>query len=413
MENLDNNEYYTLTFNHLGEMVSNELVQNVKDIYLSNIDKPWIVRAITVGLSDTNPFLRMYTRDSIIKMIKLLSKLNTSMFQNFFDISSGDIDPEKLLKYTSYDCYKIEATNGLRIATQNEVDEAIYQYFGDKVIKLINEPIMALDNKELTFFNTFTWAVTGYWRYYIKAGFECSYNGNSLKEPEINYIMKISNVLFRMCQLLDEGYCNTIIDKIKHIKRLGKYSYPKYAEDEVYPDEKFVFVFNQIKKIMPYKKNSEQMKVLSIIKRNRNMNINSYSTEDKLFIREVYCNIKYNKDTKENEYDASKVIEIKNLCDIVIQGTTDGFISSNEFVFKIIETLKKNGYRKCSDKQKSIIIEAINKINTAKKSKEQIEAINKVVAENKGDTSEINADSDSFNIAGMSDLLGKGIMLDE
>ena len=221
-----NTEYTDYTFNNLSNIIaSSDRLQDVESINAYGVNRAWLTDVLLQSLSDSNPCLTGYSNDSIDNIINLLIDFYNSSWDAYFDIASGDVDIEKLLNYTRQDRYTIQAADGIRVATKKEVEEGIYQLYEDSfnngVIQLINQPTIALEDSEVKFLLTFTWAVTGRWRYYKRAGFNCEYSGNQLKEPEIKYVMSISKVLFRMCELLrDKEYYSHILDTVKQIKRL-------------------------------------------------------------------------------------------------------------------------------------------------------------------------------------------------
>ena len=104
------------------------------------------------------------------------------------------------------------------------------------------------------------------------------------------------------------------------------------------------------------------------------------------------------------------------MCDIIREGVADGLYSQNEFPIKIVSTLSKRNYRGCSDKQRKFLVEAVNIISGRRKANGTIVKINKAfekISGNIGNVENTEAKVDVFQLDGISDLLGKGLLSDE
>lgn len=399
------------TFYKLSEVIDSKRMKEIQIINSVETNRPWLVSLILYHLSDDNPNFSMYETTKVDELASLLIRYYNCSWNVFFDVANGSLDLEKLLQHTSQDRYLIEGDDWSRVATKKEVEEAIYEDYEDyrddnsySIVKLVNKPILKIEEKDVRFLNTLVWTFTGRWRYYIRAGFKCEYNGNKLKEPEIKYVTNILNVLNRVCELLENpSYLDDIITNIKKIKKAGAYKYPEFANDEVIPREKVVFVVNQLSKLLPKNKSNIQYKAYKILSANKNTPISRYSTEDKLTIRQAYIETKHG--ITGGEKEDKEIEEVKTLCDKIRQGSIDGIINYNDFAMKIVRTISANGYRRCSIKQKNILVEAVNRIEIKSKTNEQIETVEKMTEANntKDSTGGI------FSIAGISDLLGRGM----
>ena len=399
----------TLTFDRLAPIVSDEVYTDISIIQNSSIEKPWMVDILMYSLSDLNPGLSMNSAETIESVAKLLVDYYNSSWSAFFDISSGDVIIETLIEHTQQDRFIIDAANGTRVATVNEVNEAIFKKVGDQIIELVNDPVLKLSDSEYKFINLFAWTVTGKWRYYKRAGYTYEFVNNKLKEPEVRYITRISNVLFRMCELLrEDNYYSGIIDKLKNIKKAGNYKYPAYAQDEVTSDEKIIFVIDQLTKMMPRRKNKLLYECNRILYDNKSKPATSYKIQDKITLRKGYYSLKNPDDeTFSFKADNDKIVaETKELCDTIRSGIADGLFGQNEFAVRIVGTLGKNDYRYCSEKQRRILVEAVNKINLAKHTRKQTSILEDAASEGKQGENAGN----NFSIASMSDLLGRGMI---
>ena len=219
-----------------------------------------------------------------------------------------------------------------------------------------------------------------------------------------------------MCELFEEDtYCDSVINKLKSIKKIGKYKYPSYADDEVNANLSVAFIVNQLPKMIPNWKTNNVFKCSNLLKK-YGSNISKMTTEDKLILRKGYFELKYpnifNNTVVEENTDASN--NLKDICDKIRKGAADGILSNNDFALKIAFTLSKSGYTKCSDKQLNVLNIALNKIDKAKVKNARVEEVNRIISDanaNK-DNEETSSSEEIFSIANMSNLLGKGLMGD-
>lgn len=394
-----------LTFDMLGNIASTDDMLELSVMLNSSMEKPWIVNTMLYYLSDLNPNFSMYEPEIVINLLKFLIDYYNSSWSAFFDISSGDINLEKLIEYHTQHLYKVEAANGWRIATQNEVNEGIFQISGSHVIELKDEPKLKLEESEYKFINLFTWTVTGRWRYFKKSGLEIKFNSeNKPTEPDIRYISRNLRVLNRMCELLKTDYYSSVISKLKDIRKAGNYKYLAYADDEIQVEDKIGFVVNQVAKLMPKNKSPILYECSKILYKNKSKLISSYTVEEKITLRKGYYELKY-PDIKLNDdkLDFETMDEIKSLCDRIRQGVGDGLLSDRDFSVKIVTTLTRSGYRRCSDKQKSVLISAIRRIEAVENTRKQVEVENPVETNSTEEPA-------GFSLANMSDLLGRGML---
>ena len=396
---------------------SDEKITNIETMAAVTSDKPWLVNIMLYYLSDYNPAITMYQADIVEKLVNLLIDYYDSSWSAYFDISTGEVDLKTLVEYNSQSRYMIDAANGMRVATVNEVNEAIFNVIDDVEIGLINDPETKLEDSKYKFILLFLWSVTGLWRYYLKAGFTAEFDKSGLVGTEIKYIANINIILSRMCELLrEEGYYSSVIKTLKSIKRLGTYKYPTYANDEIEPEEKIVFVVNQVSRLMPKNKTRIMFEASDILKKSGG-NVSKMTTENKLVLRKCLYEIRNPK--ADAEVTSNRTMkEIKDLCEEIRQAVINKKLRSNDFAVKVASTIMRSGYIRCSEKQKGVLVEAINKLRVAENREKQANILAKAIkaqqdnqSKNQSEASENQSDAGSgFNLASMSDLLGKGMM---
>lgn len=408
---MDNNtsKYDNLTFKHLETLVDDDLsICN----HLTKYDRPWLVNELVLFLSDDAYGVKCLTTDDAHRILNLASKFQSASWGLVFDMNNGLLDPEKVMQYTKQDRYCITASNGFRVCTQKEVDEAIVEYYGDELFEIENYPSNSLTEDEEKLMNLATWALTGRWKYFISAGYKVEYNKDkSLARNPVHYIMEIEDVLYQLCDKLDiGGEYEDLVEKTKAIKRLGKYKYPEYAQDEIKPTVPISFVITQVEKKMPFKKSSILWKCYYILKKNKGKSIKSFSTEDKKILRKGYIEITNpSNNVTKTDVEVARIKETKELCEKIRDAVNNGILPNTEFAIRIVTTLSSFDYTRCSEKQMNILLDASKKIDKIKDNEEENTRINEVVSSNNNSM----VDFDEFGLAGLSDMLGQGVFGDE
>ena len=398
---------YGLSYDRLYQLVSDDQAKEIEIISTSSMSKPWLIDVLLYYLSDSNPLFSLYPQDIVIKLAELMITYYHASWSAFFDIYTGDIDLRTLSEFKQQDRFMIDAANGLRVATKNEVEEGIYNIGDSGVVELINDPVVKIEDSEYKFICLFLWSITGLWRYYIKAGYTVEFDNGKPKEPAIKYVSNIRHVLARMCELLEqEKYYVGIVNKLKHIKKLGVYKYPSYAADEVMPDEKISFVINQVDRLMPRRKSPLVYECYLIMRRANSKSAKAFSTQDKITLRKGLYELRHPEEFDGDTIQQEEIDQNRELCEAIRQGVIDKHLGENEFAVKVASTIMKNNYRRCSAKQKAILIDAVNKIKSNENRAKQTEILNKAIEK----TEEAPVDT-GFSLADMSDLLGKGLMI--
>ena len=393
-----------LTFNKVYDLISGDASESqFRGISGSVMERPWIVDALLRGVSDINPFLTMYSEEQIKEMVVLVILCYYSMFNAFFSVSSGDVKLEELVKKTRQNRYTVNASNGKRVATSGEVSEGIYYVVNDYTVKLVDEPTLFLTEKEEKFIWMMTWALTGRWRYFIQAGYNVKYENGVLAEPEIKYIWSVRNVIYRMCELLTSSdMYPDIVEKLREIKKAGTYKYPDYADDEIHLTDGITFVVNQLNKMMPRYRSGVLAECSRIMYRNKSIAPSSYSTEEKMKLREGYYCLLHPDNSEESAKNDEFIETNRKLCDKIREAVGDGLLENTDFAVKVATTITKNNYRFCSDKQRNVLVDAISRSDKARESKETKQKAEEASAGTLADASSV------FSIASISNMLGKG-----
>lgn len=412
-----------LTFSYAFRFLTDEETEGIVNI--GCLGEPgWLVSELLWGLSDSNPGITMSQPEKIIDLGKIIPRLHKALWIPEYDTANG-LDLNSMLKYTEQSRYVINAACGERVATTKEVDEAVYMHKDGNIVGIVNKPAVAMSNPEKAFLSLLTWALTGYWRHFKAVGLKIEFKPDGTpSECTASLVLKNYRVIERFCELLEtDGYYSGLIDKLNKIKKLGKYKYPDFAQDEIKPDESIAFVVNQVDKLMPKYCKGVLVKARNIIGSHKKHKNEALTTEQKIILRQALIEIRnpgtfneVQQGTGNQSQATDNSAEIKEMCDIIREGVADGLYSQNEFPIKIVSTLSKRNYRGCSEKQRKFLVEAVNIISGRRKANGTIDKINKAfekISGNIGNVEKPEAKVDVFQLDGISDLLGKGLLSDE
>ena len=142
---------FGLSYIKLYQLISDDQAKEIETISTSSMEKPWLIDVLLYYLSDSNPLFTMYPQDIVIKLAELMIDYYHSSWSAFFDINNGDIDLRALIEYKQQDRFMIDAANGMRVATKNEVDEGIYNIADSGTIGLVNDPVNKIEDSEYKF----------------------------------------------------------------------------------------------------------------------------------------------------------------------------------------------------------------------------------------------------------------------
>lgn len=363
---------------------------------IGNLGMPlaWILEETLAALSDNNSALTFYQSSLVLDLVFLSLKLYKITFPitgSWIDMDESKIkDLITLSEYRQQDRYMIEASNGTRPCTKDEVNEAIYQYSGDKLVSIFNQPSVSLTDEENRQLNMFIWMLHGRWKYYLLCDMKCAWRSGKLEYPTIYYIKSNLDVLSSFCDyVLENPSCyNDLVDKLRKIKRMGKYKYSDWEVDSIDPQYSISFVRNQIISILKNKRfdkgdwevhrivqSQSPLTASKYLKHSRTTSNNGVLTvEEKLTLRKYY--VEYlkaqqelkskgqsssNGDSSGDSGNSSVDSELYNMCTSITGYVEKGILRKDEFALRIIDTLKSRGYVYASYKQRQVLIDTLSK----------------------------------------------------
>ena len=139
-----------------------------------------------------------------------------------------------------------------------------------------------------------------------------------------------------------------------------------------------------------------------IMYRNKSIAPSSYSTEEKMKLREGYHCLLHPDNSEESAKNDEFIETNRKLCDKIREAVGDGLLENTDFAVKVATTITKNNYRFCSDKQRNVLVDAISRSDKARESKETKQKAEEASAGTLADASSV------FSIASISNMLGKG-----
>lgn len=271
-------------------------------------------------------------------------------FTDCWGLFIEDLKLDKCLKYGKIEIYKVEAVNGLRYATVNEVAQGIKG--------LIGEYIYSAGEEEYKKLCLLQWSFTGVSYYFRQAGYKLDYDNNG-KVVNSFYEM-IQMCAYQLKELFEwvsvKEHLDKALNRIKKMQRSKGYKYASYEKDEITEDITIKQLVMNIYKVFPRNSsNPEYRRALAL-------SLKAYKNKQQLTplevsqLREIYE--KHALDINRSKQEASVNNDVKEKCELLLAERFKGKINQKHFAYTIIETLKKNNYTSCSAKQYAIIDDA-------------------------------------------------------
>ena len=311
-------------------------------VMLSSDEKTeYIIRESLFWLSDSSP-LSVEQKSGLLKMLNMYYK---------YCYDSDIATKYKLLQYGKIEVYKVSSTNGLRSATKSEIEQGVRG--------IIPEYIYPVEQSTYELLALYYWTVTGISYYYKQSGLSISYDKDGkVKETYYELVNNSSGKLLEMMKLVgDTSRTSKIVKILGKYKKNKGYTYSSFEPDEIHEDISPKQIIYNIDTMFPRgSNNNNYRKALSIVIKIKNgYKPTPYEIST---LREIYDEFsKSNGDRiKYTETDEN----LKKECEAIIKARNDGKINPAKYVFKIIESLSKYQYTKCSDKQYAIIKEALD-----------------------------------------------------
>lgn len=384
-----------MTHNKLFEVLrenvpnSEELI-NIIDGFKESSLGGYIARETISMLSDQHYKAYCISDFNLIALTKMVKRYIDTCWRYLEDVK----DFEKYLRTSKMLMYKMNVDGELRYATVNEIEQGVEDIIGE-----YNYPI---GEDKSVMLSIMMWMFTGDNKYITQAGFRLHYSEEERKYTDTLY-EKIYLLAGKMNEVFDWVEGGEFEGDIATLKKLSKnkFKYAKYASNEVVEDIEFKQVAFDVLKCSCKNISKEVSRAYILCKKYINDKVKLEPLE-KAFIRKQYKVIKETGSVRESEdKQPEEISELRKMCEDLLALRSSGRIAATEFVFKIIQSLMSNGYRKVSPKQFTILQEAYNKYigsGAGVESKSSNKASNETAVTVEEDTMLID----------MSDMLGSG-----
>ena len=337
-----------MSYNKLFKLLEDNtrMTSFISNISSGYMEIPFIMSETLKILEDDNPFFGIISDSNKKSLCIMMDQYFTDCWGLFIE----DLKLDKCLKYGKIEVYKVEAVNGLRYATVNEVAQ------GNK--GLIGEYIYPAGEEEYKKLCLLQWSFTGISYYFRQAGYKLDYDNNG-KVVNSFYEM-IQMCAYQLKELFEwvsvKEHLDKALNRIKKMQRSKGYKYASYEKDEITEDITIKQLVMNIYKVFPRNSsNPEYRRALAL-------SLKAYKNKQQLTplevsqLREIYE--KHALDINRSKQEASVNNDVKEKCELLLAERFKGKINQKHFAYTIIETLKKNNYTSCSAKQYAIIDDA-------------------------------------------------------
>lgn len=356
-------------------------IQNISNL---PYELPYLMSQSLMLLDDNN-----YGRLKDAELKSICYMLDMYFGACFYEFAENS-NLSNLLNFGKIEIYKVQAPKGLRYATENEVLHGIKG--------LIPEYIYPVGEEVYKMLCLLQWTFCGKPYYFRQVGFNLHYSADGNVIDTFWDLLQLSaNNIKSLIDWIKNNNLEKALKILNKRKRAGAYKYAQYESDEI--EESITvkqLVYNIIHSFPRNSTNIEYRKALAmaLAKSKNNKILSPYEISQ---LRKIYDDFALDTDRSktlgQSGYGGRNIL--KEECELIQKSRQSGIIDPNDFVFKIISTLEKQRYQKCSPKQYKFIEEALNKINGPQ---EVIE-----------ETTVISEDEIDASLEDMYDALGSGL----
>lgn len=350
-----------MSYNKLFKLLENDtkLTSFITNISSGEIDVPYIMTETIKLLDDEHPFCNIISDSNKKALCIMLDQYFTDCWGLYID----DLGLDKILDYGKIEVYKVEAANGLRYATVNEVAQGIKG--------LIGENIYPAGENQYKLLCLLQWSFTGVSYYFRQAGYKLTYSSDGKVTTSFYEMIQMCayqlKELFEWVSIRDD--LDKAINQIKKMKKNRGYRYASYEKDEITEDITIKQLVLNICKIFPRNSSNKEYRRALALALKYTKSKQKLTPLEVSNLRDIYE--KHALDINKSNNNIDNVDEeLKNKCEKLISERFSGKINQKHFAYTIIETLKKSNYTKCSPKQYTIISDAYDIINNDKNTKE-------------------------------------------
>lgn len=338
-----------MSYNKLFKLLEDNtrMTSFISNISSGYMEIPYIMSETLKILEDDNPFYGIISDSNKKSLCIMMDQYFTDCWELYIE----DLKLDKCISYGKIEIYKVNAANGLRYATVNEVAQGIKGLIGENIYPAGEE-----EYKKLCLLQ---WSFTGVSYYFRQAGYKLDYDSNG--KVTTSFYEMIQMCAYQLKELFDwvavKGNLDKALNRIKKMQKSKGYKYASYEKDEITEDITIKQLVMNIYKVFPRNStNPEYRKALALA-------LKSYKGKQQLTplevsqLRDTYD--KHALDIHRNKQATADInTDVKEKCELLIAERFNGKINQKHFAYTIIETLKKNNYTSCSPKQYAVIEEA-------------------------------------------------------
>lgn len=340
-----------MTFKRLNKLIEDneETYKVISAIENTVVERPYIVEETLKILSDGSVLYDTISDKNKIALCNMMRSYYNTCYMGFL---TGD-SYENAVKYGKRIIYHVETKDGIREATVNEISSGVEQLIGEEVYSFGKENYRTMC--------LIMWSYTGHVYYYKEAGYNVTYDSSGIVNENIfDMIKKSAEHINEMMQWYKTEQFSKAIKIADKVRKQGDYKYANYDEYEIVEEISVKQLLNNVTKQFPRKSESaDYRRALGLALRSKErklspMEISFIRKQYNQFVRERREGASSGRDDKTDE----RLVEI---CGELLEVRYKGIISSEEFGYKIISTLRSKNYASCSEKQRRCILELYDK----------------------------------------------------
>lgn len=387
-----------MTFNVLNKLLDDSQLSNfIYNVSMGKFESPYLMNKIVELLNDSSPLLNMIPDSDKLDF----ARLTKSYFDSCWGVFIENIRLDNLVKAGKMEIYKVEAPNGIRYATVNEIAQGVIGLMSDFVY-----PVGIENYKKLALLQ---WTFSGNSYYFKEAGYKLTYDKDGkVEETFLELINESINELKELVKWVDTPEFEKSVDLIKKLKNKD-FKYASYEKDEIEETISIKQLVYNIDKTFPRSSNDiDYRRAIALVIKGKK-NFKSLTPMEISFLRRAYLKKALDR-TKENKVDE----QLKTDCEHLLAVRYSGKIDQNHFVYKIITTLKGKNFEYCSDKQRDIINSALKLLEKEDNKENNVNDIAPI--RNIMDEDDIDKELERFSgesIVDISEAIGQGLLFED
>lgn len=310
----------------------------------------YIVVEVLNLFADNNVTGKLIDTEDMVIMAKLASWSAVELYEVY---SRGEDYLRRMISGGRDEIYTVEVSGKVRYATQGEIANGVeelsmqYKYFLD-------------EETDYRYLKMLLYLVYGRLGQLSELGYTIEYI--RYREPRTSLRDIVSMCSYEMAATLnwvhDGGFDRARSIVNKSIKK--KFKYPTYASDEVVPEIPVRQLINDVDNKRRYLQSEEEYLLYKMCRRvvmDSRVKLQPMQIQR---LRQLHTTLA-NEDRQE-----AAVLEIEKISEELTKARYSGYISPDDFVYRIIDSLNQWGYKRCSVKQRAIIEEAYNSLRCAR-----------------------------------------------